>query len=132
MDTILIAPDLPITLAFLDTAPATVITKWEEWIRRGEVVKARCVVPGLDAVIVLVPSAMGVVQFIPNDPVGRRLYERGLFAIPMLSPDPDAADLPPQQANYWKFCDRGYSARFEDLPDGAAGLILGQWEDGRI
>ncbi len=52
--------------------------------------------------------------------------------LPTLSRRLDSTDLPPEQAHYWTLQTGGFTARPETLADGRKGLVLGQWEFGRI
>jgi hypothetical protein len=79
------------------------------------------------------PPAIGTVEFVPNEPAGRKLADRMLWSQPHRQAHSNAADLPPERAHYWTLNPAGYSARFETTADGTVvGLILSQWEGGRI
>ncbi|WP_155903523.1 hypothetical protein [Mycolicibacterium sp. CBMA 226] len=43
-----------------------------------------------------------------------------------------ADDAAPEHSHYWTLQGRGFSARREEQADGTMGLILGNWDYGRI
>jgi len=131
-DVVVFGTGMPCFLAFLDHDIDDVVATWTDWVAAGQVVRARHENPSRDAVILFRPAAMGAVEFVPNDPAGRKLMDRGLWTLPQLRAHPDGADLPPDRAHYWTLDQTGFSARFDPLPDGSRGLILGHWEPGRL
>jgi hypothetical protein len=132
MDTIVIATGMPFFLAFLDQDIDDVVEIWERWVQSGEFVRARHEDPARDAVVRLRPAVMGTVEFIANESGGRKFADRMLWSMPHLQAHPDAADLPPERAHYWTLNMSGFSAQTETLPDGSVGLVLGNWEFGRL
>jgi hypothetical protein len=132
MDTIVIATGMPLFLAFLDQHVDQVVKLWETWVETGELVRARHEDPTHDAAIRLRPAAMGAVEFVPNVPGGQLFKDRMLWTLPNLEPLGNSADLPPERSHYWTLQMRGMTARTETLADGRTGLVLGQWELGRL
>lgn len=132
MDTIVFGTGMPCMLAFLDHDIADVVATWESWVQAKQFVRARHEDPARDAVIGFLPAAIGAVEFVPHEPAGRQYPQRMLWSNPHLQPHTNAADLPPEKAHYWTYIASGFTARFETLPDGSRGLILGHWEHGRI
>jgi hypothetical protein len=132
MDTIVIATGMPFLLAFLDQDLDDVVELWDRWAQSGELVRVRHEDPARDAVVRLRPAAMGTVEFIANESGGRRFPDRMLLSLPHLQAHPDAADLPPDRAHYWSLSMSGFTARTETSPDGNVGLVLGNWEFGRL
>ncbi|MBY0286745.1 MAG: hypothetical protein K2X52_06315 [Mycobacteriaceae bacterium] len=132
MDTIVFGTGMPCVLAFLDHDIDDVAATWESWVQTGRFVRARHDDPTRDAVIGFLPAAIGAVEFVPHDPAGRQWPDRMLWSNPHLQAHTNAADLPPEKAHYWTLNPVGFSARFETLPDGSRGLILGHWEPGRL
>jgi hypothetical protein len=133
MDTIVFGSGMPCVLCFFDHPVDEVVRVWESWVKSGQFVRARHEDPKRDAIVGFLPAAIGTVEFVPNDPAGRKLAERMLWSQPHLQAHSDAADLPPEKAHYWTYTPAGFSARFESSPDGTVvGLILGHWDDGRI
>lgn len=132
MDTIVIASGMPFLLAFLDQPLDDVVALWESWERSGESVAVRHENPSYDAVVRLRPAALGVVQFVRNEPAGRLFGERTLWTLPTLSRFDGADDFAPEHGHYWTLQMGGFTATPETLPDGRTGLILGQWEFGRL
>ncbi|WP_094287288.1 hypothetical protein [Mycobacterium lehmannii] len=132
MDTIVFGTGMPCFLAFLDHHIDEIVATWMEFVETGQVVRARHENPSRDTVVIFRPASIGTVEFVPNEPAGRKLMDRMLWTPPNLIAHPDAADLPPDKAHYWTLNPVGFSARFETLPDGSPGLILGHWEAGRL
>lgn len=131
MDTIVIATGMPHFLAFLDQHIDDVIALWESWVDSGELVHARYEDPGHDAAVRLRPAAMGIAQFVPNEQGGRLFKDRVIWSLPHLQAVPDP-DLHPAHSHYWTLQMGGFTAKTETLPDGRTGLILGNWELGRL
>lgn len=132
MDTIVIATGMPFLLAFLDQDLDDVVEIWERWVQSGEFVHARHEDPARDAVVRLRPAAMGTAEFIANESGGRKFADRMLWSLPHLLAHPGAADVPPERAHYWTLNMSGFSAHTETLQDGSVGLVLGNWELGRL
>jgi hypothetical protein len=133
MDTIVFGAGMPCVLAFFDHDVDEVVTVWESWVKSGHFVRARHEDPDRDAVVGFLPAAIGTVEFVPNDPAGRKLSDRMLWSQPHLQAHSNADDLPPERSHYWTLNPAGFGARFDTAADGnVIGLILSNWEQGRI
>lgn len=132
MDTIVIATGMPFFLAFLNQPVDDVVRLWESWVDSGESVRARHEAAPRDAVILLRPAVLGTVEFVPHEPTGRRFSDRMLFTLPTLTTLGPGGDLPPQHSHFWTLSMQGMSATPELLADGRTGLVLGEWELGRL
>lgn len=132
MDTIVFGAGMPCFLAFLEHDVDEVMAVWQRWVQTGQFVRARHEDPARDAVVGFLPAAIGTVEFVPNEPGGRKMMHRMLWSQPHLQAHPQADDLPPERAHYWTLNTAGFTARFESLADGSTGIVLGNWEDGRI
>jgi len=133
MDTVVFGSGMPCVLCFFDHPVDEVVRVWESWVKSGQFVRARHEDPRRDAIVGFLPATIGTVEFVPNDPAGRKFGDRMLWSHPHLQAHSNAADLPPEKAHYWTYNPVGFSARFETAEDGrVVGLILGHWEDGRI
>ncbi len=132
VDTVVIATEMPFFLVFFEQNVKTVIDIWERWVRADQLVKARHENPDIQSLVIFHPANMTTVQFVPNDPAGRKFGTQTLYTLPHLMPRTGADDAAPEHGHYWTLQGRGFSARFEQLPDGSTGLILGNWDYGRI
>jgi len=132
LDTVVMGRGLPFVLAFLDHRVDTIVHAWTEWVTSGQLVKAQHSNPERDALVLIRPAAVGAVQFIAHEPAGRQLAARGLYTQPQLLMRPDGADLAPEQSHYWTLQPSGFSAKLTTWEDGTRGILLGNWELGRI
>ncbi len=132
MDTIVIATGMPFALAFLGQSLDDVVGLWEHWVDSAETVRVRHEKPERDTVVLLRPAVLGATQFIPHELVGRAWADRMLYTLPYLQGHSDISDVAPDRAYYWTLNPSGFSATPEQLPDGRTGLVLGNWDLGRI
>ena len=100
MATIVFGAGMPCFLAFFDHPVDEVLRVWESWVKSGEFVRARHEDPHRDGIVGFLPAAIGTVEFVPNEPAGRKFSERMLWSQPHLQSHSNAADLPPEKAHY--------------------------------